>query len=291
VRSKRTNPWGDFVHTLCDRKRQAKQFYKFFAPNIRERSHLPQVYLLHGERAQRHGSLVQRLKIEQIEPYAVSEKGALDGSVHHITVSDVSPSDDLEAAKDDLLINLFWDVQFGYDPTRMSAQHFCDNKKFTPYPFVVIEHVFDVEKWDKTLSALIEWYLNTYWAEAISGTHKNQILLFLSFVYPDSVRPLWRRISPVKPFGKNAFNEFLQNLSIAVHKLYPCLLFDELDHLDQNEVCRSLGELGIHDDDDCPAWIENLFKKKRGRVSMREVETLIKSHLGLSDGRQRLKIS
>lgn len=277
---------------MCDRKQQAKQFYKFFTPNLRERTSLPQVYLLRGETGQSHHSFVERLIIEQIERYAVSEKGNMEGLVHHITIPYVSPSDDLETAKDDLLINLFWEVvESGYDPARISAQHFCDNKKFRPYPFVVIEHVFHVEEWDRTLFALIEWYLNTYWADALSGTRQNQILLFLNFIYPYSVRPLWRRVFPMKPFAKNAFNEFLKNLSITVHKSYPCLLFDELGHLDQKEVCQTLGELGIHDDDECPAWVKSLFKQKRGKVSMIDVERLIKSHLRLPDGQQRLNIS
>jgi hypothetical protein len=290
MRPKAINPRGDSVHTMCDRRRQVLQFIKFFRPNLTKHSKLPHVYLLHGELGQSHHSFVQRLKIDQIEPYAVSEKGELEGAVHHITTPWMMPLDDLEAAKNDLLISLFEKVaKSGYDPARMSAPHFFNHRKLTPYPFVVVEHDFHVAEWDATLSALIEWYLTTYWAEA--GTRQNQILLFLNFIYPSSVRPLWRRFSRSNLAAKSAFNEFLRNLSVAVHKLYPCLLFDELGNLDRIEVCRTLGELGIHDDEECPDWLETLFRKKRGKVSMVDVEKLIKTHLRFPNEQQGLNTS
>lgn len=263
---------------MCDRSRQVGQFNRFFKPNLSGRSGLPQIYLLHGEAGQSHGSFVQRLIIDKVEPYAASKKGEMEGVVHHIKPW-VEPLDDLEEAKENLRFSIFEEVAPDYDPAQMSVQQLCNHRKLTPFPFVVIQHDFDVADWNAQLSALIEWYLNTYWAEALSGTRQNQILLFLNFIYPYSVRPFWRLASPSKRFAKKTFYEFLQKLSLAVDKLYPCLLFDELGHLDQKEVCRSLGELGIHDDVDCPKWVKDLFIQKRGKVSMIDIERRIKTRL------------
>jgi iSTAND domain-containing protein len=267
---------------MCDRGRQVGQFNRFFKPNLSERSGLPHIYLLHGEAGQSHGSFVRRLIIDKIEPYSASKKGEMEGAVHHINPW-VQPLDDLEEAKENLRFSIFEEVAPDYDPAQMSVLQLCQHRKLKPYPFVVIQHDFEVADWNAQLSMLVEWYLNTYWAEALSCARQNQILLFLNFIYPYSVRSGWHRFYPSKRFAKDAFRDFLQRLRLAVDKLYPCLLFDELGHLDQKEVCRSLAELGIHDDVDCPKWVKDLFVQKRGKVSMIDIERLIKTRSNINE--------
>lgn len=285
------NPYGASVHTMCDRSRQVAQFIKFFRRNLLIRAGLPQVYLVHGEGGQSHHSFVQRLKIDKIGPYAVWKNGGLTGAVRHIIIPGVQPLDDLEEAKTDLLFSVFEAFGPAYQADLMSAQQLYDHQNLTSVPFVVIEHDFQVARRNAQLSTLVEWYLNTYWATVLEGKHQNQILLFLNFIYPNSVRPLWRRLSPSKPFDKNAFSAFLKNLSVVVDQLYPCLLFDELGHPDQEDVCQTLFALGIHHDETCPEWLESLFKQNRGKVTMVDVERLIRTHLGLPTEQQQLNIS
>jgi len=265
------------LHILCDRTLQVGQFNRFFKPNLLRRSGLPHVYLLHGELAQSHGNFVRRLVIDKIQPYAASRKGQLEGPVRHIKPW-IQPLDDLEDAKETLRFSIFEEVAPNYDPTEMSAKQLCLHRTLTPYPFVVIQHDFDVADWNEHFLDLIEWYLTGYWAEALSGRLPNQILIFLNFIYPNSTKPLWRRIYPSRRFGKGSFYAFLRSLTSAVDRIYPCLLFDELGHLDQLDVCHTLDVLGVHDEGGCPEWVEKLFRKKRGKVSMKDLERVLKDH-------------
>jgi hypothetical protein len=266
-----------FLHILCDRTLQVGQFNRFFKPNLQKRSGLPHVYLLHGELGQSHGNFVRRLIIDKVQPYAASTKGRMGGVVRHIAPW-IQPLDDLEDAKETLRFSIFEAVAPDYDPTEMSAKQLCLHRTLTPFPFIVIQHDFDVADWNTHLVDLIEWYLTSYWAEALSSRLPNQILIFLNFIYPYSAKPLWRRLYPSRRFAKDAFDAFLKSLASAVGRLYPCLLFDELGHLDRIDVCHTLGMLGVHDDGGCPEWVEKLFSQKRGKVSMKDVEQLLKVH-------------
>lgn len=257
---------------MCDRSRQVIQFRNFFRNNLSAHAGLPQVYLVHGEAGQSHDSLIERLIIERIEPYATAKAGKVEGVVRHIKPW-LDPLDDFEEAKETLKFSIFEEVSVDYEPTQLSIRKFCDHRKLRHFPFVVIQHDFDVEDWALRLPPLIEWYLTTYWASA--GTCRNQIMLFLNFIYPDSTRSFWQRFSSSYRGPKQRFGNFLRKLSQEVNHLYPCLLVDELGHLDQKEVCRTLIKIGLNKDGACPDWVNSLFKQKRGRVRMEDVERLI----------------
>lgn len=259
---------------MCDRTRQVTQFYKFFMANVFNRRGLPQIYLVHGEEGQGHDSLVKRVIIDKIERYAVSLKGSMEGTTLPIK-TEVQPWKDIEEVKENLLFGIFEKVSPDFDPRDLSVRQFCNHRKLRAYPFVVIQHDFELTQWGFELRELIEWYLTTYWMEA--GICGSQILIFLNFIYAYSRMPQWLRF-PSKGLGKAEFAEFLKNLSTQIDAAYPCLLLDELGHLDEREVCRTLEMVGIHEEEECPNWLKTLFKQKRGKVRMVEVEKLIKIH-------------
>jgi iSTAND domain-containing protein len=265
---------GNYLYTMCDRSGQAAQFNLFFKPNLFKRPRLPQFYLLHGEVGQGHNSFVQRLIIDKIKPYASAVQGALEGAVHHIKPW-IHPLDNLDDAKESFKTSIFEEIAPEYDPTNTSIQKLCSHPKLKPFPFVIIQHDFIVSDWGKQLKILVDWYLTTYWMESALEESRIQFLMFLSFVYPSSGNSIWSRLLPSVRFEKSTFKEFLRNLSASLNKTYPCLLFEELSHPDKSDVCRTLGELGFHDDDGCPDWLDELFRRKRGKVKMTDIEKLL----------------
>jgi len=277
---KAARPQGTYLHTMCDRSHHVLQFVKFFKTSLLSHSGLPQIYLLYGEAGQSHDSFIKRLIVDKIKPYAASTKGELEGAVDHIPAH-IDPVNELDDLKDNLRFSIFEKVASRYDPARMLASELCNHNKFKHYPFVVLQHNFEVADWDEGLRELVEWYLTTYWAEAASGGFPSQFLIFLNFIYPHGSQPLLSRFFKPKKFSKNSFNEFLLRIKDKVNELYPCLLFDELGYLNQKDVCRTLSYLGVHDEEECPEWLEELFRKKRGKVRMAEVERLLKSRINM----------
>lgn len=267
-----SSPRGDQLHIMCDRGSQAAQFDLFFRRNLGP----PQVYLLHGEAGQCHDSFIERLKINRIKPYAAAKKGELEGAVHEMKPP-IHPLKNLEDAKESFKINIFEDIAADYDYAHTSVKELVSHPKLKHYPFIIIQHNFFVEEWGKRLELLVDWYLNTYWMEHTPGEFKAQFLVFLNFIYPRSDQPLSSRFLPWRRFDKSAFVEFLRNLSVTVTKARPCLLFEELNHPERKEVCRTLNELGIHDDVECPEVLEDLFRKKRNKVRMIDIERCVKT--------------
>lgn len=257
---------------MCDRGSQASQFDLFFKRNLG----LPQVYLLHGEAGQGHNSFVKRLIIKRIKPYAAAKKGEIEGAVHYIKPM-IHPLNSLEDAKESFKISIFEEIAPDYNPERTSIQELCNHPKLKPFPFVIIQHDFVVEEWGKQLQVLIDWYLNSYWMGYAPGTSQIQFLMFLNFIYPSSEHYFWSRLRPSRKFKKSAFANFLSDVSEVIGKVHPCLLFEELGHPDRKEVCRTLGELGFHEDEECPDWLKDLFREKRDKVRMVEIEKLLKT--------------
>ncbi len=259
---------------MCDRGDQASQFNLFFKPNLSKER--PQFYLLQGESGQCHNSFVQRLIMDKIKPYAAARHGALEGAVHHIKPW-VHPLDNLDDARENFKISIFEEIAPEYNPANTSILQLCNHPKLKPFPYVVIQHDFIANDWGEQLKVLIDWYVNTYWMAYTPGVSRTQFLIFLNFIYPSPGRSIWRRLLPSLQFDKTTFNEFLRQLSVRLDKTHPCLLFEELGHPDEREVCRTLGELGFHDEEGCPEWLKELYRRNRGRVKMADIERLLKN--------------
>lgn len=269
-------PQGPYLHTMCDRSHHVLQFSKFFRTNLLKRPGLPQAYLLYGKAGQSHDNFVQRLLIDKIMPYAASIKGELEGTVRRIP-AEIEPANDLEDAKTDLRFSIFERVAPRYDPEHMLASDLYNHPKMRPFSFIVLQHNFELAEWNGSLKELIEWYLTSYWAEVVAAPPPAQVLIFLNFIYPHAGQSLWGRLFNSKKLVAGDFNSFLRQIRQDVDQLYPCLLFDELGYPNQKDVCRTLSDIGIHDEEECPQWIEDLFRKRRGKVRMVEVERVLKS--------------
>jgi hypothetical protein len=265
---------GDYLYTMCDRGFQAAQFNLFFRHNVP--TELPQFYLLEGEAGQGHDSFVQRLIMDKIKPYAADRHGALEGAVHHIKPW-VHPLDNLDDARESVKIGIFEAIAPAFNSASTSISQFCSHPKLKPFPYVIIQHDFIAEDWGEQLKVLIDWYVNSYWMAYTPGVSRTQFLIFLNFIYPSRWHPIWRRLLPSMRYDKRAFQEFLRRLSVSLNKTYPCLLFKELGHPDKGEVCRTLGELGFHDRQECPKWLKKLYRRKLGRVKMADIERGLKS--------------
>jgi hypothetical protein len=273
--AKRTKLSGDSRHIMCDRTDQMRQFRGFFVQSLYSHPGLPHAYIVHGDAGQCHSSFVRRLELEKIKPYAESSKGVQTGAVKHLKFS-TEFVNDLEVFQKDMQFGLFEEVSPNYNPMRTSARDLRAHGELKRFTHVIVEHVWEVSEPSDRLQEAVRWYLETYWAEVEADADKPQVLVFLSFVYPTSGPPLLRQLRPSNNPGKERFKTFLRDLHASVRGSYPCLLFDELVHPEQQEICKTLNQLGFHDEEDCPDWLKRLYKKKRGRVTMADIERQLK---------------
>jgi hypothetical protein len=273
---KPSNLHGDSRHIMCDRIRQMWQFNRFFVPSHFSHPKLPHAYIVHGDSGQCHSSFVRRLEIEKIRPYAESSKGEFRGTVLHLKPTPPELINDPTILHTDMQIGLFEAVSPDFNPAAMSARDFRAHRELKNYAYIIIEHIWEVSEPSDQLQETIRWYLATYWAEAKADTSGPQILIFLNFVYPNSAPLLLRQFMPSRSLDKERFKEFLRGLRDSVSESYPCLLFDELGHPEQKEICQALNTLGLHDEEDCPEWLKRLYKKKRGKVTMADIEKQLK---------------
>jgi hypothetical protein len=271
-----TRMWGDYRYMMGDRIHQVWQFDRFFKPSLSRYPERPQVYFVHGEAGQSHRNFVQRLVMDRIRPFAVSTKGEMLGTVTHLRPNTPEPADDIEVLKADMKIGIFEAVSPYYDPSDMSAEAFCKHEKLKSFAYVVIEHFFEVTKQSGQLEKLIEWYLKEYWAGVRPNASPSKFLILINLVYVHPGKTLWQQILSSREPAIENFKQSLLGLSENLNKLFPCLLFAELRHPDQKELCRTLTELGFNDDDDCPKWLKDLYKRNRGKVKMTEIEKELK---------------
>lgn len=268
-------PQGDSWHIMCDRSPQMAQFKSFFVPNHHFRPGLPHVYIVHGDKGQCHRSFVKRLELEKIRPFAEATKGTQFGAVKTLKVNPEFGNGLLDFQRD-AQFGLFEEVSMNYDPARMSASDLREHGELKRFSHVIIEHRWEVSEPSAWLQEAVRWYLETYWRTVAADAAKPQMLIFLNFVYLNSGAPLLRYVLPSNNPVKERFRNFLAELHAHINRFYPCLLFDELGYPMQKDLCESLNEIGVHDEDDCPEWLKKLYKKRRGKVTMAEIERRLK---------------
>jgi hypothetical protein len=280
---------GYLVPYTCDRTNQEADFRKHFASGLSTHPGVPQVYLIHGEERESHGSLIERFRSTRIQEHAQHKWGE-----HKATVSvwdtEWPDLDELHLRQDRLIAWLFEKI----DPLSPVKQDY----DYSPAAFasllgaslnsiVIIQHEISAKTWDQTTVELIEWYLN-FWNEVKAAASIPQCLVFLNIIYPHTQEHSgWFSVATVERLLQKRKNSKIQQqlrgicqsnqLSEAAAPRCPLVMLNELTCVTPADVMRWFRRHKIgRDDGEREQKCKEIFIAENGEVSdcknMRDVE-------------------
>lgn len=175
---------GTMIPLLCDRDKQVEVFRDSLESVLADTDHLPQFYTIHGRRAERHRSLVQRFKEVEIRYNSERLFGLELGVVHYFEVRDWPYTGDLEMRKRNLKRSVARAADLpgiiGPDWQARAMVEFQQLRGGT----VIFQHTILGEKWDSIAIKLLEWYVKEFWNITIEK-ELPQFIIFLNIIYPD----------------------------------------------------------------------------------------------------------
>jgi len=281
---------GYLVPYTCDRTNQEADFRKHFASGLNTHPGFPQIYLIHGEERESHGSLIERFRSTRIQEHAQHKWGE-----QKATVSVWDPEwpdlDELSLRQDRLIPWLFEKIDplspvkqdYDYSPAAFAALLAASLNSI-----VIIQHEISARTWDQTTVELIEWYLK-FWNEVKAAATIPQCLVFLNVVYPHTVESSgWFSAARVKRIFQKLKNRKIQKqlrkicrrrqlLEKAGQPSCPFVMLNELTCVKPDDVMRWFRRHRIgRDDGEREQRCREIFITEDGELSdcknMRDVE-------------------
>jgi Domain of unknown function (DUF4062)/inactive STAND len=283
---------GPLVPHTCDRTDQEAEFRKHFASNLSSHPGFPQIYVIHGQERESHGSLVERFRATTIQEHADHRWGEQKATVSLWDV-DWPEAHDLSSRKDRLRAWLFErldplsPIKENYDYSELAFRLLLSS---TLNSIVILQHDISAKTWDRTTIELMEWYLQ-FWDDVKGAASIPQCLVFLNIIYPHvpKVRP-WSFLRLVKRLLQKRRNRYIQAQlqaicnkrksgprdGIAKH-VSPCVMIQELTCVKLDDVMRWFRRHKIgKDDGEREQKCKEIFIVEGGFVSdcrnMRDIE-------------------
>jgi hypothetical protein len=190
----RTRPVaGDLVAKLCNRGAQDALLMRHCRNWLRVQPRAPQFYVVPGEDAQRHESLVDRWQLDRLPELA--ESLGLDQKALPLQLKPKWPSEgSLDARKWALAEDVFRCVKAldRFDDSQLSVAPLKEVPTLREVPFVILRHMIFEETWPNA-APLIEWYLE-FWAKAADLDALPRFVIVLNIVYAATQNPLLSRL-------------------------------------------------------------------------------------------------
>jgi len=238
---------GPFVHLMCDRTGQVNEFRKSFLSQSEKNPKKPQFYVIHGKARNGHLSLVKRLKMHIVQPFANKQvvKKRLPLLIKPGWPEKDDTQDDLDVKMERLLDTLFQEI-FNQDsfymsdsfPAKYVLPDLIQSDPISEYAdhAVLIAHRIPAYHWDLDLA-------NHYISDFMSCAEKLSILdampliiVFFNIEYP-IVAPKKRsfffrkKTDPIKEMEKN-IRLMLNNWPGKNH----CKIIKELQMINEHHV-------------------------------------------------------
>ncbi|MEZ4826488.1 MAG: CHAT domain-containing protein [Bacteroidia bacterium] len=183
---------GTIVPYLCDRDKQVERFRDSVEMFLSENT-FAHAFIVHGPRAERHRSLVKRFREVEIRLHAERLFGRDNGLVHTFEIKDWPYTGDLAMRKRNLRRSLGIACELSVTPGTDWVAGEMDIFKTRKTGIIVFQHTLFAEKWDRTTSRLISWYLQSFW-QFPNYEIPPRIIVFISVIYPEERVTFWNRL-------------------------------------------------------------------------------------------------
>ncbi len=192
------------VSKLCNREEQEQDFVDFCEDMMRLRPGVPQIYVVPGERLDRHDMLVQRLFRTKIPKRAEGKGGARRVAVWEPVIeTERLEYTDLKTFQKRLARNLYEKAEDPglFEPARISADRLAGREQWRLHAMVVVQHDLESGSLADDLPAFLRWYVNEFWQGVRNEESGPQFLIFMNVIYPEAreqrrwggLRSLWRK--------------------------------------------------------------------------------------------------
>jgi inactive STAND/TIR domain len=214
---RRSSGGGDIVPRLCDRREQERHFRASFSAWNRRSGRAPQVYFIVGAEGEKHESLVDRFRWQDLRDFATQVRRDEGASVS-MNVVPWPLSQVLDDAQEELLAELFgaFDYDYRISDRELTPQAFRQLTEKRPEPVISIQHEIRSEWWSRSSAEVIERYLH-FWADVAALQPPQQFVIFFNVVFAadhdarglnafverlgeapgksnDEAPPLWRKV-------------------------------------------------------------------------------------------------
>jgi hypothetical protein len=292
-KEKRTPKLGPVVPLSCNRIKQEMDFNDFFLANSAKT--FPQIYFIHGNSDEAHGSLVKRFYQTTIRRHANKTYGA---DRNALSIKNVQwPDTGNPEFREKLLYNrLFqkWDPEYQYSRKPYTPAEFRKIIATTQSRVLVIQHDIDATLLDGTTFDLIRSYVS-FWeqvqVEDELQVELPEIFIFLNVFYPISAPDdNWLILSQLKwPYDfilrkgiQRRLDRICREFSPS-HSASGCvgIVLEELPRVRHKHVNRWFKEFEIGEDDDEYRKQETIkiFTNKSGKILKRRSMSKIEPQL------------
>lgn len=144
---------GQYAHVLCDRYPQNDEFGSQYLAASAEQ---PQVFLIHGQREEKHESLITRFSYQYIGPR--------NSYIRPVEVPNWPSKGDRQTLLKVRLAEHFDGMNsLGKSINEIRGQDLLDITKHSGQEAIIIQHNVPSEYWDDETAELIKWYAGDFW--------------------------------------------------------------------------------------------------------------------------------
>ena len=251
---------GAGAYLLCDRKKEEGEFTGFLNEQLMGNAQAPMACIIHGNKAERHGSLVLRLIDKVIRPMVESDlrkSSRRNGEPFHGKIGWMDESDPKRFQRL-FLPALFHEVDPEY-VGELSIPQFVRLRPLQGTSVIVLQHDIEEGGWSREN---VEWYLEG-WRQ-----HRDapRVIIFMNIIYNDT-DDLWARTRTL--IRKRLIRKDLEKI-----RAFPglrCLVLPELESPKATDVNAWLEKQKVSD---FPEEISQLCDRICGNapVTMAHVE-------------------
>ncbi len=174
---------GHIIPRLCDRREQERFFRASFTAWNRRSGRAPQVYFIFGADGEKHESLVDRFRWQDLRDFATQVRRDEGASVS-MNVVPWPLSQVLDDAQEELLAELFgaFDYDYRISDRELTPRAFRQLTENRPEPVISIQHEIRSEWWGRSSAEVIARYLR-FWADVAALQPPQQFVIFFNVVF------------------------------------------------------------------------------------------------------------
>ena len=256
---------GKYAHVLCNRYRQNDEFV---SSHISARMSVPKIYIIHGNRDEKHESLITRFSYEYI--------GGKKTYIRPIEIKNWPFKGDLETLLKVRIIEHFEGLNWDGKPVdALSAAEIMNHTAVSGQDAIILQHNIPAEYWNKSTSELIRWYIGNFWNIQNENPEAPQFVIFINVLYSGDVKEgnFVTKLFSSKYYRGNIISELKKIASLHQDN---CILLSELEEVRKTHVEDWLIETNLAEIDDFQDLPEQIFQDSSASLVMSKIETFLK---------------